>query len=129
MVRGLSGLDAWLEGNKVLPVLKPLEIPDDVKDESGELNAECKEVCRLWLCRAPRHGHVALWVGGWVGGGGRAGGRVGGWMNSGEFVTREHVELEAVRMHACVHKWGPSTRANHVRLRTCMSLLSHTLQS
>lgn len=48
VVRGLSGLDAWLEGNKVLPVLKPLEIPDDVKDESGELNAECKEV--RWLC-------------------------------------------------------------------------------
>lgn len=53
VVRGLSGLDVWLEGNKVLPVLKPLEIPDDVKDESGELNAECKEVrwpCAVFVC-------------------------------------------------------------------------------
>jgi hypothetical protein len=58
VVRGLSGLDAWLEDNKVLPVLKPLEIPDDVKDESGELNAECKEV--RWLCAHVSHAYAVL---------------------------------------------------------------------
>ncbi len=44
VVRGLSGLDSWLEDNKLLPELKPLEVPEAVRDEDGELNAECKEV-------------------------------------------------------------------------------------
>lgn len=44
VVRGLAGLDSWLEGNKLLPELKPLEVPEAVQDEDGQLNAECKEV-------------------------------------------------------------------------------------
>lgn len=55
VVRGLAGLDSWLEGNKLLPELKPLEVPEAVQDEDGQMNAECKEVsicahhlCRLW---------------------------------------------------------------------------------
>lgn len=44
VVRGLAGLDSWLEGNKLLPALKPLEVPEAVRDEAGELNAECREV-------------------------------------------------------------------------------------
>jgi len=44
VVRGLAGLDSWLEGNKLLPELQPLEVPEAVRDESGQLNAECKEV-------------------------------------------------------------------------------------
>lgn len=37
-------MDSWLEGNKLLPELKPLEVPEAVQDEDGQLNAECKEV-------------------------------------------------------------------------------------
>lgn len=44
VVRGLAGLDNWLESNKLLPELKPLEVPKAVQDEAGELNAECREV-------------------------------------------------------------------------------------
>jgi hypothetical protein len=49
LVRGLAGLDTWLEGNKLLPELKPLEVPEAVQDENGQLNAECQEVRFLCL--------------------------------------------------------------------------------
>eukprot|EP00775_Hariotina_reticulata_P004226 gene4226-4475_t len=44
VVRGLSGLDSWLETNKVLPMLKPLAVPEPVQDEDGQLNQECQEI-------------------------------------------------------------------------------------
>lgn len=55
IVRGLSGLDSWLEANKLLPELKPLEIPDAVRDEDGQLNAECQEVRMLLLLLVLSH--------------------------------------------------------------------------
>jgi hypothetical protein len=44
VVRSLSGLDSWLENNKLLPELKPMAVPEPVQDEDGQLNQECQEV-------------------------------------------------------------------------------------
>lgn len=49
MVRGLSAADSWLEGKQLLPELKPLEVPEEVRDEIGGLNGECKEVRRFYF--------------------------------------------------------------------------------
>lgn len=58
VVRGLSGLDSWLEGNKLLPELKPRDVPEAVQDEDGQLNEECQEVSRHGLGRATCRGLV-----------------------------------------------------------------------
>lgn len=84
IVRGLSGLDSWLEGNKLLPELKPREVPEAVQDEDGQLNEECQEVrdrfrgrwlwFRVSAGLGPQHATALIVWGGspvWVSAGGR----------------------------------------------------------
>jgi len=49
VVRSLSGLDSWLENNKLLPELKPMAVPEPVQDEDGQLNQECQEVSPMMI--------------------------------------------------------------------------------
>ncbi|KAF8064601.1 AOX4 [Scenedesmus sp. PABB004] len=44
VARGLAAADVWLEKAGALPELKPLEVPQEVADEHGELSEECKEI-------------------------------------------------------------------------------------
>ncbi len=50
VVAGFASLDRQLQKAGILPELKPAKIPAEVRDESGQLAADCAEVCRVLPC-------------------------------------------------------------------------------
>ena len=47
VVAGFASLDRQLQKAGILPELKPVKLPEEVRDESGQLASDCAEVRSL----------------------------------------------------------------------------------